>query len=596
MAAIQAIDVTTLRALLAELRPRLLPSRFEKAQQPDPQSLQLALRGLEGCHWLELGWEAEAPRMLATAAPPRRGEGSTLAQQLQHSLRGLALVALHQEGWERVVELVFARRPGDPPQRFLVLELMGRHSNLFLLDGQRRVVAAARQVRSSQSRLRPIGTGDPYAPPPPLQGESPRLSESQADWIRRLTLQPLSLRQALQRSYQGISPALIGQLLDGLEEAALLDQPVQTLHPAQWQALHGRWRSWLEAVQAERFRFREGGGSTYRCWESLPTPGDSMAAAAPLAPAALPLNAALAGYYGAWLAARHLQRRRDGLRQRLEGAITREDREARRQEELLAAVPGGEELRRRADALLCRPDPGRAVVEEAQKLYHQARRLRRSVAAITPRLAQHRSRLAWLETTLHFLETSDDLPALEDLEQDLDALLSPRQGERRRRREAGSPRPLEFRSPRGLRLQVGRNHRQNDWISLRQARRGDLWFHAQECPGSHVVLKASEAPSEAVDLATAADLAAHFSRARGNRRVPVVMVPIETLQRIPGEPPGTVRHGPAELLWGEPDRVAPLLASLGSGPAEEAGTQADRAGRGAAQGSDRRPGAAQFDA
>ena len=635
MAAIQAIDVTTLRALLAELRPRLLPSRFEKAQQPDPQSLQLALRGLEGCHWLELGWEAEAPRMLATAAPPRRGEGSTLAQQLQHSLRGLALVALHQEGWERVVELVFARRPGDPPQRFLVLELMGRHSNLFLLDGQRRVVAAARQVRSSQSRLRPIGTGDPYTPPPPLQGEPPRLAESQADWIRRLTLQPLSLRQALQRSYQGISPALIEQLLDGLEEAALLDQPVQTLHSAQWQALHGRWRSWLEAVQAERFRFRQGGASAYRCWEPLPTPGDSMAAravpplappaavalapgqgprpqggpgpaadqappagaaAAPLAPASLPLNAALAGYYGAWLAARHLQRRRDGLRQRLEGAITREDREARRQEELLAAVPGGEELRRRADDLLCRPDPGRAVVEEAQKLYHQARRLRRSVAAITPRLAQHRSRLAWLETTLHFLETSDDLPALEDLEQDLDALLSPRQGERRRRREAGSPQPLEFRSPRGLRLQVGRNHRQNDWISLRQARRGDLWFHAQECPGSHVVLKASEAPAEAVDLATAADLAAHYSRARGNRRVPVVMVPIETLQRIPGEPPGTVRHGPAEVLWGEPDRVAPLVASRGSGAAAEAGAEADRAGRGAAQGSDGRPGAAQFDA
>jgi predicted ribosome quality control (RQC) complex YloA/Tae2 family protein len=142
---------------------------------------------------------------------------------------------------------------------------------------------------------------------------------------------------------------------------------------------------------------------------------------------------------------------------------------------------------------------------------------------------------------------------------------------------------------------VGRNHRQNDWISLRQARRGDLWFHAQECPGSHVVLKASEAPADAEDLTTAADLAAHFSRARGNRRVPVVMVLTETLQRIPGEPPGTVRHGPAEVLWGEPDRVAPLLASLGSPPPAEAGPEADGAGLGAAHGSDGRPGAAQFD-
>ncbi|MFM9104898.1 MAG: NFACT RNA binding domain-containing protein, partial [Cyanobium sp.] len=65
-------------------------------------------------------------------------------------------------------------------------------------------------------------------------------------------------------------------------------------------------------------------------------------------------------------------------------------------------------------------------------------------------------------------------------------------------------------------LQVGRNHRQNEWISLRQARRGDLWFHAQECPGSHVVLKASEAAAADPDLQAAADLAAWFSRARGN--------------------------------------------------------------------------------
>jgi predicted ribosome quality control (RQC) complex YloA/Tae2 family protein len=309
----------------------------------------------------------------------------------------------------------------------------------------------------------------------------------------------------------------------------------------------------------------------------------------------LPINAALADYYGVWLAARHLQRRRDGLRQRLESAIVREDREAKRQEELLAAVPGGEELRRRADALLCRPDPGRAVVEEAQKLYHQARRLRRSVAAITPRLALHRSRLAWLEATLHFLETSDDLAALEELEQDLDGQFSPRQGERRRRREGGTPQPLELRSPRGLRLQVGRNHRQNDWISLRQARRGDLWFHAQECPGSHVVLKSSEAPAEAEDLAMAADLAALFSRARGNRRVPVVMVPSETLQRIPGEPPGTVRHGPAQVLWGEPERVAPLLASPGSEQSAGANPHADAAGPGGGRSSDGRSGAAQFD-
>jgi predicted ribosome quality control (RQC) complex YloA/Tae2 family protein len=121
------------------------------------------------------------------------------------------------------------------------------------------------------------------------------------------------------------------------------------------------------------------------------------------------------------------------------------------------------------------------------------------------------------------------------------------------------PQPLELHTASGLPLHVGRNHRQNEWIAFRQARRGDLWFHAQELPGSHVVLKSSQRQASDGDLQAAADLAAHFSRGRGNRRVPVVMVPTEELQRIPGAAPGTVRHRGGTVLWGEPQRALSLL-------------------------------------
>jgi len=600
MAAIQAIDATTLRALLAELGRRLLPSRFEKAQQSDPHTLQLALRDLDGCHWIELGWQAEAPRLHAISAPARQGEGSTLAQQLQHGLRGLALVSIDQQGWERVVELGFARRPGEPAQRSLVLELMGRRSNLFLLDERRRVVAAGRQVRPEQSRYRPIGTGDPYSPPPPLAGEPPRSEETFDDWQRRLLLVPLSLQRALQDAYQGISPSLARQLVDGVEAGPgppLLERLVGDLPPNVWQALYSRWRAWLQAVEQSDFHYREGGGSDYRCWDGdraasgagdgaeagkgdgeLPWPGTMATGAGkpgagkpeavklgPDAPAAGPINRALAHYYGTRLASRELEQRRATLRQRLAAAASRESREADHQRSLLEAAAGSETLQQQADALLCQGDPPKELVAQAQKLYHQARRLRRSVAAIEPRLALHRQRLDWLETSLHFLgqseflDQSEAVAALRDLEAELQEQLEPRQGQRRRRREAPTPQPLELRGPGGLRLQVGRNHRQNEWISLRQARRGDLWFHAQECPGSHVVLKGSEASPRQKDLEAAADLAAYFSRARGNGRVPVVMVAAETLQRIAGAGAGTVRHGSGEILWGEPQRAQKLL-------------------------------------
>ena len=557
-----SIDATTLRALVGELRSVLVPSRFEKAQQSDGHTLQLALRHLGGLQWLELSWMAEAPRLLAIPPPPRQGEGSTLARQVQHGLRGLALVAVRQQGWERVVSLDFAPRPGEPVERHLVLELMGRHSNLFLLHGEGQVIALARQVRAEQSRWRPIGTGDPYTPPPPLRGEPPRAEESFERWQRRLMALPQPLSEALMEAYQGVSPALVRQLLEGAVPggAPLQPQlPVRELSAEQWGQLWQQWQGWLQAVEGERFALSFSPLGEVRCW---PAP----AARDPLPPP-LALHGALAHLSQSWLEARQLNQRRQTLLQRLGALRRREARLLDDQQALLEAAAGREALQREADELLSHYPPDKAQIQQAQALYKRARKLRRSVAAITPRLEAHQQRLAWLEEALVYADQADQVDQLAALEEDLHQL-EPRargapakRGQPRRRAEGerAAPHPLELRSPSGLCLQVGRNHRQNEWISLRQARRGDLWFHAQEMPGSHVVLKASAGPAAEADLKAAADLAAHFSRGRGNVRVSVVMVPTEGLQRLPGSAPGTVRHRGGEILWGQPEQARRLL-------------------------------------
>ncbi|MCP9799045.1 NFACT family protein, partial [Cyanobium sp. Lug-B] len=428
---IQAMDVTSLRAVLAEMRRSLLPSRFEKAQQPDAHRLQLGLRSLRGTLWLELSWLAEAPRLLVVEPPLKQGEGSTLAQQLQHGLRGLALVSLEQQGWERVVALGFAPRPGEPIRRQLVLELMGRHSNLFLIDEEQRVIALARQVRQDRSRLRPIGTGDPYQPPPPMAGEPPRLEEEVASWRRRLGLLPQTVGEALMGAYQGIGPALARQLAQDA-----LARPVQSLEEEAWQRLWQRWRLWLETVAEERFQLGWGGPSDYRCWDPEGPPADDD----------WTINRGLAGYYADRLGHRELEQRRASLRQRLLNAAAREHRNADQQQSLLAAVPGSEAMQRRADGLLSLPSPSREEIDEAQRLYRRARKLRRSVAAITPRLELHQQRLAAIEASLTFLEQAENGAQLAAVEEDLPVLLPARDGQgpgpsRRVRRGAAGAAP-----------------------------------------------------------------------------------------------------------------------------------------------------------
>ena len=547
------MDLTTLRAVLWDLRGRVLPSRFEKAQQPCPGTIQLGFRSLQGMVWLELSWQADSPRLTEIEAPPREGAGSTLAQQLQHSLRQLALVKLHQEGFERVVEFHFAPRPGEPIQRVLVLELMGRHSNLLLLDEQRRVIAPGRQVRDHQSRIRPISTGDDYCPPPPLQGHRPDRTERFERWQERLSLIPIPLKKALQQTYQGISPALATQLAE-----SWLTTSVDQLKAEQWETLHRRWCRWLEQMELETFALQTNPNGSYRVWGENPvaTTQDSLALG-------------LGKFYQERLGQQVLAKAQEELRHKIERWRSKEESELNDQQQRLKATENHAEIQQQADALLSLRQPNRDQINEAQKLYKRARKLRRSVAILNERIDHHQQRLALIHGSEGFIEEQldamwqDDLArkiGLQELQRELDDLLSPGEPpQSRRRQKQNQPQPLELMSPSGILVQVGRNHRQNDWISLRQARSGDLWFHAQECPGSHVVLKSSNAPADEDDLQLATDLAAYFSRARGNSIASVVMVPTDQLQRIAGAGPGTVRHGSGEIRWGHPQRIKERL-------------------------------------
>ena len=560
---LQVMDLTSLRAVLGDLRTQIIPSRFEKAQQPNQHSLQLGFRTLTGMIWLELSWQADAARLVRIPPPCREGSGSTLAQQVQHGLRQLALVQLEQRDFERVVLFHFAPRPGETSVRTLVLELMGRHSNVLLLDEQQRITAIARQVRQHQSRVRPLSSGDPYIPPPSLQNLPPSLEEPFDQWQRRLTLVPLGLGQALRDTYQGISPALTRQLInipstDEGTPALSASTPIAEISQKQWLLLHARWTRWLNQLSCGDFNLHLDEAGGYRVWNEPPD-SDSESASESES-----LSLRLGLYYRNHLNQRKLLRESLELQQLLEQSRQKEQAQRLEQVERLNATAGADDLQHQADAILCQAAPERESIERAQKLYQRARRLRRSIPSIEERLDHHDQRLALIDGSENFLtdlmqadwdDSDDRIRQLRELRVELEDLLTPRRRRRRSGPPQGQPQPLELLTQDGLLIQIGRNHRQNEWISLRQARAGDLWFHAQECPGSHVVLKASAAAASEQDLQLAADLAAWFSRAKGNRLVPVVMTGVEHLQRIPGTAPGTVRHRQAELVWAEPDRA-----------------------------------------
>ena len=221
-----------------------------------------------------------------------------------------------------------------------------------------------------------------------------------------------------------------------------------------------------------------------------------------------------------------------------------------------------------ANNILTLRSPTKKQIIEAQNLFKEAKRKKRSRESILNRVEFHKKKISEIECCELFLDSliyeynganKNLLESIIELKEEVEEYICIKKNssnfKSNRKKEQAST-IKEIQSPSGLKIQIGSNNSQNELISLRKGKKGDLWFHAQETPGSHVVLKSSDGLFDDKDIELAADLASFFSLGRGNKLTPIIMVPIENLQRISGALPGTVRHKGGKVLWGKAERAA----------------------------------------
>ncbi|NEQ11173.1 MAG: hypothetical protein F6K37_36310, partial [Moorea sp. SIO4E2] len=243
----QPVDYTTLTAACSELRATWVPGRTEQVYQRDRYTIAIALRTLNGRGWLTICWHPQAARICIGDPPPRVPDTFTFSDQLRHQLGGFALIAIETIApWERVLDLQFAKRPGEAPTWHLYVEIIGKYSNLILTDADNLIVTTAHQVSNQQSSVRTIQTGQPYELPPALTGTSPSLTESYQSWKERVSLIPGAVANQLLKSYRGLSPTLARSMV----QAAGLDpkQSTQNLEESDWQNLFQCWQQWLKTL------------------------------------------------------------------------------------------------------------------------------------------------------------------------------------------------------------------------------------------------------------------------------------------------------------------------------------------------------------
>ncbi len=571
-----AIDAICLTAIVEELRPQLAGLRVDKVQQPARDQVVLLFRGKR----LLLNAGAGAPRLqLTELARDNPAEPPMFCMLLRKHLSGARVAGLTQPPLERLVKIEFdaSDELGRAGKRTLVLEAMGRRSNLILLDEEDRIIDSLRRVDADMSAARQVLPGLFYQPPAST-GRLPFLEETEEDFAARFAAAPAEkpLDGFLLDAYFGLSPLMAREL--AFRAAGDTDTRVfQTPDPGPlWRALE----EFQTRVRENRFTpvclLRDGKPLDFAC---VPVGQYGGAAESVTYPS---FSALLDAFYEA-------RERQERVRQRgadlLRAATTARDRLRRKlalQEKEYAETQNRDKLRVQGDLItanLYRMERGQSRLECENYYENNAPVAVPLDPLLTPQqnAARYYKRYAKAKTAEKYLWEQMDL-ARRDLEYLESVLAEIGQAEteadyldiRAELREAGFLKkqgkgkkdksrpaaPWEFRTGSGLRVLVGRNNRQNDKLTLKDADRRDLWLHTQKIHGSHVILRcAGQAPSEE-DIAQAAMLAAWFSQARESGNVPVDYTEVRNVKKPAGGRPGMVIYTTCRTVNVTPEEAA----------------------------------------
>ena len=592
----QPVDYTTLLAASAGLRARWLPARCEQVYQRDRYTLFIALRTIEKKGWLAISWHPQAARIHMASSPPKQPDTFTFSQQLKHQLGGLALTQIDVlSPWERVLDLQFARRPDEPALWHLYIEIMGKYSNVILTAADNLIVTAAHQVSEQRSSVRPIQTGRPYMHPPAIQGKLPSLLEGFEDWRDRISLIPGSLKKMLVKASSGVSSSVASQLIWSADLS--INVTTNELTEDNWQRLFQAWQRWLECLSTETFSSATLDKGGYTVLSDLLV-GSSQATLHPVENEQTLLD----NYYRYQFNQEEFRRLHHQLSQTLKNRLAKLRQKASTFSSRLQQSDQAEEYRRLADLLMAHLsewqvgmtkieltdfdsgepvaislNPEKNAVQNAQALYKQHQKLKRARIAVMPLLAEVKAEIDYLDQVEDSLlqvtayQNQADLEALKDTQLELIAqgYLRDTSGRshstqaaqaKNRRKEKDIIDFRRYTVPQGLEILIGRNNSQNEHLTFKQASDYDLWLHAQEIPGSHVLLRlnAGEVPTDET-LQLAASLAAYYSRARQSDQVPVVYTEPKNVYKPKGALPGMVIYKHEQVLWGQPQQALDFI-------------------------------------
>lgn len=576
-----ALDGAFLRHIKKELEDQLLNTKVDKIYQPSRDELILSMRSREGTKKLLISARAGSARINLTAMTPENPKvPPMLCMLLRKKLSGARLREIRQPGLERVLLLVFegTNELGDLCEMTLAVEIMGQYSNIVFLDGDGCIIDAFRRVDASMSSQRLILPGLHYQQPP-QQDKLCVLDKDADDIITAVQQLPKNtpLAKALLSVVQGVSPILCRE----------------------WEYLTGRGRDVfsreLDEELISRLRFflkrsirsiREVSGQPCMIIDETKKPIDftfediQQYGSGRCLRETATFCELLDRYYAKRDAMETMRRKSEDLNRLLNTTATRLIKKIYLQKDELAACAEREHWRICGDLIQANLyriekgatelraenfydeqlreitiplEPSLSAAVNAQRYYKSYRKAKTAEQVLQVQIAKAEEELDYISSVLDSLSRATSVRELDEIRSELTEQGYLKLKGKKPKSESALP-PLQFVSASGFVIWVGRNNKQNDKLTLKQAHKNDLWFHAKDIPGSHAVLVTDGREPDEDSILLAASLAAAHSKARESGRVPVDYTKIRYVSKPQGAKPGRVIYINQKTLFVVPHR------------------------------------------
>ncbi len=581
------------KSIADELAEKLAGGRIEKVLQPEADEIVLLIRALNKNHRLVLSASPNYPRIHLTevvkenpAAPP------VFCMLLRKHLSGGRILSFEFHDYERILGIIVesTNELGDISEKKLIIEIMGRYSNIILVNSDNKILDSIKHIDSDISSVREVMPARPYVLPPAQNKTSPALIDTQT-LLKYMDTSLQTVDKFLLENIKGFSPLLCREVcyradIDNRTGAASLEPEKRT---ALQKSLDNILQEIMNSQYAPCVVFED---------EQHQKPLDFHCLDIRQYKHAISLTSiseVLDTFYSTRDNAERLKQKKSDLYKVLNNSIDRCSKKLAIQQQTLRDVADREKLRLYGELITANIhaiprnvksvsllnyysetgehvdvplNPNLQPQENAQRYFKKYAKAKSTFLYTTRQLEDSQQELEYLESVLQLLDNCTALREMDEVRQELSEqgymTLKKKHSAKKSsfKKQAAMTDPLHFKSSDGFDIYVGKNNKHNDYLTLKFAQSNDIWLHTKSIPGSHVIIRRNGVDIPDKTLEEAAVLAAWHSKARMSSNVSVDYTPVKNVSKPSGAKPGMVTYVNYKTAVVNPDKAVVDMLQL----------------------------------